>query len=98
MTTRLWLVRHGQIQANVDGRWHGSTDSPLTAAGQAQVAATGAWFKAQARPITAVYASPCSAPLTPPRESPRPSASQPSPNRHSGSTALAYSRTPPSLP
>ena len=33
MTTRLWLVRHGQIQANVDGRWHGSTDSPLTAAG-----------------------------------------------------------------
>ena len=47
MTTRLWLVRHGQIQANVDGRWHGSTDSPLTATGEAQVAATGAWFKAQ---------------------------------------------------
>ena len=58
MTTRLWLVRHGQIQANVDGRWHGSTDSPLTPTGQAQVAATGAWFKAQGRPITAVYASP----------------------------------------
>ncbi|MEY3041646.1 MAG: hypothetical protein RLZZ174_728 [Pseudomonadota bacterium] len=58
MTTRLWLVRHGQIQANVDGRWHGSTDSPLTDHGRRQVAATGAWFKSQGLPIAAVYASP----------------------------------------
>ncbi|MEM7100336.1 MAG: histidine phosphatase family protein [Pseudomonadota bacterium] len=42
---RLFLVRHGQIQANKDGLWHGSTDSPLTWKGRRQAKRTGRWFK-----------------------------------------------------
>jgi len=37
MTRSLLLVRHGQIEANATGRWHGATDSPLTRAGRRQV-------------------------------------------------------------
>jgi probable phosphoglycerate mutase len=36
MSANLLLIRHGQIRANVVGRWHGSTDSPLTALGKRQ--------------------------------------------------------------
>ena len=35
---RLLLLRHGQIKANRQGRWHGSTDSPLTWRGRRQAA------------------------------------------------------------
>jgi probable phosphoglycerate mutase len=36
MTRTLLLIRHGQIRANTIGRWHGATDSPLTALGRRQ--------------------------------------------------------------
>jgi broad specificity phosphatase PhoE len=36
MSRTLLLIRHGQIRANVRGRWHGATDSPLTAIGRRQ--------------------------------------------------------------
>ncbi|MEE8581785.1 MAG: histidine phosphatase family protein [Myxococcota bacterium] len=32
----LILVRHGETSANLDGVWHGSTDTPLTDRGRAQ--------------------------------------------------------------
>ena len=32
----VWVVRHGQIAANRDGVWHGSTDSALTWRGRRQ--------------------------------------------------------------
>ena len=35
-TTHLILIRHGQIQANLDKRWHGWTDSALTDMGITQ--------------------------------------------------------------
>lgn len=58
---RLYLVRHGQIAANVAAQWHGSTDSPLTAAGRRQAEAVAAHLRMRAledgAPV-AVYASP----------------------------------------
>ncbi|MFP6656112.1 MAG: histidine phosphatase family protein [Myxococcota bacterium] len=52
------LVRHGQTSANLDGVWHGSTDTPLTPHGHDQAAAAGAFIKANLAPISCVYASP----------------------------------------
>lgn len=52
------LLRHGQIRANVQGRWHGSTDSSLTWRGRRQVRRTARHLaRAQAR-ICAIYSSP----------------------------------------
>jgi len=56
--TRLLLVRHGQIDANAQGIWHGSTDSSLNERGRRQ-AVRVARLLARTRPrVSAVYASP----------------------------------------
>lgn len=57
MNTRLLLLRHGQIKANRTGRWHGSTDSPLTWRGKRQAKRTGRHLRANEK-ISAVYSSP----------------------------------------
>jgi broad specificity phosphatase PhoE len=57
MGTRFLLLRHGQIKANKAGRWHGSTDSPLTWLGKRQAKRTGRHLRGREQ-ITAVYASP----------------------------------------
>jgi probable phosphoglycerate mutase len=52
------LVRHGQIDANVAQRWHGSTDEDLTPEGRSQAQRVAAHI-ARLRPgASAVYASP----------------------------------------
>lgn len=56
--TRFWVVRHGQIAANVSFHWHGSTDSPLTATGRQQVERAAAYFARHDRPIEVAYHSP----------------------------------------
>lgn len=56
--TRLILIRHGQIQANVDKRWHGSTDSPLTDEGRQQALRAGRYLKDRYPGIHSVYCSP----------------------------------------
>lgn len=43
--TRLIVVRHGETQANLDGRWQGHTDSPLTKTGIAQAEAVAQRLK-----------------------------------------------------
>jgi len=53
----LLLLRHGQIRANVAGRWHGSTDSPLTWRGRRQAKRT-ARFLARNESVSAIYTSP----------------------------------------
>ena len=56
--TILTLVRHGQTSANIEGVWHGSTNTPLTDHGHRQAAATAAFLAADHPPIHHVYASP----------------------------------------
>lgn len=48
------LIRHGETDANVEGRWHGRTDGPLTANGLRQ----GADLARRFNGITKVFASP----------------------------------------
>lgn len=55
---RLLLLRHGQIKANRQGRWHGSTDSALTWRGRRQARRTARFLAAQPGPIVAIYSSP----------------------------------------
>ena len=58
MTTRLILVRHGQIDANIDHRWNGSTDKGLTVQGLEEARRVASHL-AQTRPhVQAVYTSP----------------------------------------
>lgn len=54
----LTIVRHGQTSANIDGVWHGSTNTPLTDHGRIQAAAVGAHIEQNLRPVAHVYASP----------------------------------------
>ena len=58
MSTRLLLVRHGQIDANLDQRWHGSTDSDLTPRGHDQVRRLAAHLARTHRDAVAVHSSP----------------------------------------
>ena len=55
---RLLLIRHGQIRANAEGRWHGATDSPLTRSGQRQAARVARHLRARAASVDALYSSP----------------------------------------
>ena len=56
--TLLTLVRHGQTSANIDGVWHGSTNTPLTEHGHDQASAVAAFIEANYQPVCSVYASP----------------------------------------
>ena len=58
MSTRLLLVRHGQIDANLAQRWHGSTDSDLTARGHDQVRRLAAYLARTHPDTAAVHSSP----------------------------------------
>lgn len=53
---RIFLIRHGQSQGNLDGIIQGA-DDPLTALGRQQASAAGDWL-AQRGDITHLYASP----------------------------------------
>jgi len=55
---KLLLLRHGQIRANREGRWHGSTDSPLTWRGRRQVKRTARYIAGAAPTLEAIYTSP----------------------------------------
>ena len=57
---QVMFLRHGQILANKQGRWHGSTDSPLTWRGRRQARKTGRHLAQLTKQIeiSAVYASP----------------------------------------
>ncbi len=53
--TELWLIRHGETDWNVEGRWQGHADIPLNANGIAQAVTMAE--KLQWIPFAAVYAS-----------------------------------------
>ncbi|HEX2864169.1 MAG TPA: histidine phosphatase family protein [Deinococcales bacterium] len=54
-TVEAWLVRHGETTWNVEGRWQGQGDAPLTPDGELQAQRLAARLAGQA--FTAVYAS-----------------------------------------
>jgi len=54
----LTLVRHGETSANLDGVWHGSTDTPLTERGRAQAERVGAYIGQTYPDSVALYSSP----------------------------------------
>ncbi|MEE2783439.1 MAG: histidine phosphatase family protein [Pseudomonadota bacterium] len=55
---RFLLLRHGQINANKTGHWHGSTDSPLNFRGRRQARRTGQHLVKSETQLDAAYASP----------------------------------------
>lgn len=62
MAYSLLLLRHGQILANKEGRWHGSTDSPLLPLGERQARRAGLELARREQiggwKLAAVYCSP----------------------------------------
>ncbi len=58
MTCTLLLIRHGTIKANLNKRWHGSTDSPLLWRGRRQAKRLGAYAAKNYPELDAIYSSP----------------------------------------
>ncbi len=56
--TRLYLIRHGEIDANRAQHWHGSTDSALNATGHRQAELMAAHLSRAVPALSAIYASP----------------------------------------
>ncbi|MBQ73821.1 MAG: hypothetical protein CMQ20_02210 [Gammaproteobacteria bacterium] len=55
--TTFYLIRHGEIDANVDRRWHGSTDSDLNENGRKQAEQMAIHVASKHPEIAAVYHS-----------------------------------------
>ena len=53
--TRIYLVRHGQVQGHEEKRYNGQADVPLTAQGQAQFGMLQ--LRLAGKPVSAVYSS-----------------------------------------
>lgn len=56
--TIVTLVRHGETSANVEGVWHGSIDTALTARGRSQALRVAEHLARTRADATALYASP----------------------------------------
>lgn len=55
---RLYILRHGQTEFNLQHRVQGHCDSPLTELGVAQAHAAGAWLAAQGVRFERIFSSP----------------------------------------
>ncbi len=58
VNTKIVLIRHGEIEANVTRRWHGSTDSALNQNGLNQAEAMAAHVAVRYPALSAIYSSP----------------------------------------
>ena len=54
----LIIIRHGQTQANVDHKWHGSTDTALNETGGLQAQKAAERIAREHSDVSAIYASP----------------------------------------
>ena len=57
MTTTFYLIRHGETDWNLHGRWQGHTDIPLNEDGQAQAGRLAARLRAERVRFDACYSS-----------------------------------------
>ena len=57
-STILYLIRHGEIDANVNRHWHGSTDSELNENGRRQAQQMASHVADNHPEISAIYCSP----------------------------------------
>lgn len=55
--TRLYLIRHGETEWNLTGRWQGHTDVPLNDVGLAQARLLAERMRVEAADATAIYSS-----------------------------------------
>ena len=55
--TRLWLVRHGQTDWNIEGRYQGISDVPLNATGRSQAQEMGRILASNDINFQAIYSS-----------------------------------------
>jgi probable phosphoglycerate mutase len=58
MSTILTLIRHGQTEANAQGVWHGSIDTPLSSRGHEQAQRVARYIAAEHSDAVALYSSP----------------------------------------
>ncbi len=58
MANEFWIIRHGEIAANRDLRWHGATDSRLTPLGRWQARRTAHHLNGTGVDFAALYCSP----------------------------------------
>ena len=56
--TTIYLIRHGEITANIERRWHGRTDSELTKVGEDQAARLGQYLEKHHSDVQSIYSSP----------------------------------------
>ena len=56
--TSILLIRHGEIEANIDHRWHGRTDSELTTRGREQAKRLGQYLEEHHSKVRIIYSSP----------------------------------------
>ena len=56
--TTFYFIRHGEIDANVEKKWHGSTDSPLNNNGLGQATRMADYFSLNIPNISRIYSSP----------------------------------------
>ncbi len=57
MTTRLYIIRHGQVVDHHEFRYNGHYDVDITAEGVSQMFRLADMLKAETHPITAIYSS-----------------------------------------
>src|SRR5688572_18781139 len=57
MATRITLIRHGETDWNVSGRWQGQAPVPLNSNGLQQASATATYLRNQSSSYAIVYAS-----------------------------------------
>jgi len=62
--TTFYLIRHGQIDANVERLWHGSTNSPLNEIGCSQAEKMGRYVSLKYPYISKIYSSPLKRTIT----------------------------------